>query len=315
MAIFASGVIAASIGFAQQSDAPRPVASIDSTNLPVQKIGLEDLLGITVYDSPELTHTYRVLSDGRIRMPMLKTTIPVEGLYPADVETLIAEELKREQLLVDPFVTVNVIEYHSRPISVSGAVKTPVIFQAVGTVHLLDAITKAGGLETTAGGEIIVTRPNGSDESAQSIQRIPVRPLFSGADQSLNMKLIGGEEIRVPSAATIIVTGNVKTPGIYPVQDTGTSSVLIAVAQAQGWGTYIPPKAYIYRNDPQGQRHEIEIDLKAIRDRKSPDVVLQAKDVLYLPENRTAKNVDTAIQAVTGMSTTAAAAFIYTRKQ
>jgi len=84
------------------------------------------------------------------------------------------------------------------------------------------------------------------------------------------------------------------------------------VAQAQGWGLYIPTKAYIYRYDEQGQRHEIEVPLKAIRDRKKPDVVLQAKDVLYLPENRTAKNVDLAIQAMTGLSSAAGAAIIYT---
>jgi polysaccharide biosynthesis/export protein len=314
--IVAFGMIAAAVGLAQNDAVPRPAPSIDGANLPVQKIGIEDLLGVTVYDAPELTHTYRVLSDGHIRLPMLKTTIAAEGLYPADVETLIAEELKREELLVDPFVSVTVVEYHSRPISLTGAVKSPVIFQAIGSVHLLDAIAKAGGLDSGvggAGGEIIITRPNGNDADAQSIRRIPIRALLSGADPSLNIKLTGGEEIRVPPAATIIITGNVKTPGIYPVQESGTSTLLIAVAQAQGWGQYIPSKAYIYRHDPQGQRHEIEIDLKAVRDRKSPDVVLQAKDILYLPENRKAKNVDTAIQAMTGLGTTATAALIYTK--
>jgi antibiotic biosynthesis monooxygenase (ABM) superfamily enzyme len=34
------------------------------------------------------------------------------------------------------------VEYRSRPISVSGAVKNPVTFQATGTVTLLDAIHK-----------------------------------------------------------------------------------------------------------------------------------------------------------------------------
>jgi hypothetical protein len=57
--IFTIGIIAASAGFAQ-GDAPRPVVSIDGTNLPVQRIGKEDLLSVTVYDSPELTHTYRL---------------------------------------------------------------------------------------------------------------------------------------------------------------------------------------------------------------------------------------------------------------
>jgi protein involved in polysaccharide export with SLBB domain len=111
---------------------------------------------------------------------------------------------------------------------------------------------------------------------------------------TLNCRLIPA------GAAAVVVTGNVKTPGIYPVQASGTSTVLTAIAQAQGWGPYISPKAWIYRNDEQGQRHEIEIDLQAIRKRGNPDVILQAKDILYLPENSTAKNVDTAIQAMTG---------------
>jgi len=312
--ILTLGLFAASAGWAQ--DAPRQLTVIDPTNLPAQKIGKEDLLGVTVYDSPELTHTYRVMADGHIRLPMLKNTILVEGLLPDDVSILIADELKREQLLVDPFVTVTVAEYHSRPISVTGAVRAPVIFQAIGTVHLLDAIAKAGGPDPIAGpgGEIIVTRPNG-DGGAQSIQRIPLRALYNGADESLNIKLTGGEEIRIPPADTIVVTGNVKTPGVYPVRESGTSTVLTAIGQAQGWGMYIPTRAYIYRYDQQGQRHEIEVPLKAIRKRKQPDVVLQAKDILYLPENPTAKNVDTAISAMTGLSVTAAAALIYTRKQ
>jgi polysaccharide export outer membrane protein len=35
-------------------------------------------------------------------------------------------------VLVDPIVTVSVVEYRSRPITVTGAVKTPLTFQATG---------------------------------------------------------------------------------------------------------------------------------------------------------------------------------------
>jgi len=65
-----------------------------------------------------------------IRLPMLKRLIKAEGLFPADLETAIAQALRDEQILVDPFVTVTIAEYHSRPISVSGAVKMPLVFQA-----------------------------------------------------------------------------------------------------------------------------------------------------------------------------------------
>ena len=130
-------------------------------NLPIQKLGPQDLLSIRVYDSPEFSLQLRVLDSGDIHLPMMKQNIHVAGVFPADVETLIADALKREHLLIDPFVTVTVSDYHSRPISVTGAVKNPTIFQAIGAVSLLDALAKvSGGPTDNAGGEIIVTRPD-----------------------------------------------------------------------------------------------------------------------------------------------------------
>ena len=73
-----------------------------------------------VYDSPELTRTVRVGADGYIRLPMLQQRIKVEGLMPNELEAAIAKALQEEGLLVDPFVTITVAEYDSRPISVAG---------------------------------------------------------------------------------------------------------------------------------------------------------------------------------------------------
>jgi len=46
------------------------------------------------------------------------------------------------------------VEYRSRPISVSGTVKKPITFQAIGTVTLLDTIAEAEGLADNAGAEL-----------------------------------------------------------------------------------------------------------------------------------------------------------------
>ena len=48
---------------------------------------------------------------------------------------------------MDPLVKVTVVEYHSRPIAVMGAVHKPVTFQSVGMVTLLDALARAEGLD------------------------------------------------------------------------------------------------------------------------------------------------------------------------
>lgn len=49
---------------------------------------------------------------------------------PAELETALADALKADEILVDPVVTVTILEYDSRPISVMGAVGKPVTFQA-----------------------------------------------------------------------------------------------------------------------------------------------------------------------------------------
>ena len=51
------------------------------SDLPLEKIGNDDLVGITVYDATELTRAVRVGSDGDIRLPMLREHIKASGLY------------------------------------------------------------------------------------------------------------------------------------------------------------------------------------------------------------------------------------------
>jgi polysaccharide export outer membrane protein len=255
------------------------------TNLPAQRIGPDDLIGLSVYDSPEFTRTIRVGPDGNIRLPMLKQRVKADGLMPSELERTIADALTGENLLVDPFVTVTVVEYHSRPISVVGAVKKPITFQAIGTVTLIDALTRAEGLSDDAAGEILVSQ-RAKDGTRGISRRIPYRQLVDAADPSLNCRLTGGEEIRVPMVDKIFVIGNVKKPGAFPITDNGAMTVLKAVALSEGLTQYSNKVAYIQRaDDKSGAKAEIEVELKKIMDRKAPDVELRPKDILYIPDN------------------------------
>ena len=300
---------------AQLQTVPAPLADLNpSSNLPQQKVGPEDLLGLQVYDAPEFTRTVRVSADGTIRLPMLSAPIRVQGLMPDDINVLVKEALERDQLFVDPFVTTNIVEYHSRPVSVTGAVRTPTIFQAIGSVSLLDALARAGGLlPDQAGAEIIVTRPNG-DTNTQSIQRIPIKALMSGDQPELNLKLVGGEEIRVPDVGKVMVSGSVAHPGPYSVLDTGANTVMTAIAQAQGTIQYYSHTVYIFRPDANGVMHEIPVDLGKILKRKAPDVTLQARDILYVPDSPSRRITQTTINSITGLSSSATSALIYTTR-
>ncbi len=258
-----------------------------SGDLPIERIGNDDLLGITVYDAPEQTRTVRVDSNGEIRLPMLQKPIKAAGLYPGELETAITAALIEEHVLVDPVVTVTIAEFRSRPISVVGAVRNPVTFQASGSVTLLDAISQAGGLTDNAGPEILVSRKPAAGESNQTelVRRIAVRGLIDAVDPSLNLALQGGEEVRVPEAGKFYVLGNVHRPGAFTMTDGSQSTVLKALAMAEGLDHFSGNTAYIYRSDSsKGGKQEIPIELKKIMDRKSPDVDLLPNDLFYVPE-------------------------------
>jgi len=279
-------------------------------NLPAQPIGATDLLAVSVYGAPELTRTVRVSDEGLIRLPMLRQKIDVRGRMPAQVETLIAAALTEEEILVDPAVTVTIAEYHSRPISVAGAVKAPLTFQALGRTTLLEALTRAQGLSEDAGPEILLTRP-AERGATPLVERIPVKKLIDAADPAWNPTLAGGEEVRVPQAGRVVVAGNVKHPGAFRVDSGGETTVLKAVALAEGLAPFATKTAYIFRPGADGGHREIPVELSKIMDRKAPDVELAANDILYIPDNRTRRTTMNAIEKAIGFATgTASGALI-----
>jgi polysaccharide export outer membrane protein len=294
---------------------PTPDATV--ANLPAQRIGANDLIAVSVYDAPELTRTVRVGADGLIRLPMLRRRIQAQGLLPGDLEVAIAEALQAEQLIVEPVVTVTVVEYHSRPISVAGAGKNPVTFQAVGPVTLLDAVTRAGGLSQEAGPEILVSRAQPGEGGTPTflIQRIPIKGLIDQADPALNLRLTGGEEIRVPEAGKVFVVGNVKRPGAYPIREGAETSVLRVLAVAEGLTSYSAKQAFIYRREEGSTvRHEITIEIKKIMQRQAPDVPLQPNDIFYIPDNSGRRAGLTALERIAGFgAATTSGILIYRR--
>jgi polysaccharide export outer membrane protein len=304
--------LSAFLSVAAAQTRPPALPETPGANLPAQPIGANDLVAVSVYDAPELTRTVRVSTDGFIRLPMLKQRVKTQGLMPSDLELAIAKALQDEQIIVDPFVTVNVAEYNSHPISVAGAVKLPLTFQATGPVTLLEAITRAGGLAPEAGPEILVTRtqPGLDGTSSALVQRILVKGLINAADPALNIVLNGGEEIRVPESGKVYVIGNVKMPGAYPVGDGTESTVLQMLALSQGLMPYAAKEAYIYRREGNGSKNEIPIPLTKIMERKAADTPLLANDILYVPDNKGRRMTLGALEKMFILGTAATAAAI-----
>jgi polysaccharide biosynthesis/export protein len=285
---------------------PATPVALGGANLPFQPIGASDLVHLIVYDSPELTQSFRVDKQGNLNLPLLREPLPAAGLLPDALRDEIAAVLRAQHLLVHPVVDVSVIEYRSRDVTIAGAVKTPTTIQEFGNLRLLGALSQAGGLLPEAGPEIIVEQANGA------LQRLSVRELFDGLHPQLNIPILAGAQIRVPQCERVFVVGNVKRPGAFPFQNLEDTTVLQLLALSGGLDSFSRNKAYIYR-EQQGsaQKTEIEIPLRRILDRKAQDVKLAANDILYIPTNGKLKNGATVVNHVTGIGNTAVSAAIW----
>lgn len=297
--------LAAITAFAQTR--PAVMEDVGKSNLPAQKLGVDDLVAVSVYDAPELTRTVRIEPDGTVHLPLLDAGIPALGLMPRQLESAIAAALKTGEIMVNPIVKVTVVEYHSRPIAVMGAVRKPLTFQAEGAVTLLDALARAEGFSQDSGTEVLVTRGG-------EIFRIPLKALLKDAEPSANLLLTGGEEIRVPEAGKITVVGNVNRPGAFAVREAGDHSVLKLIALSEGLMPYAEKVAFIIRRDVSGTDQELPVELDKIMKRESPDVTLTAGDILYIPDNKKRRTTMGIVDRITSFGSNTASGVLVWRR-
>lgn len=116
-----------------------------------------DVLRIDVFGEPQLSfEELPVGVDGTIDMPLVGT-VNAEGLTPAQLSSSLSSALNR--YLRDPKVAVNVATFNSQKVTVTGAVKTPGVYQAVRGMGLLDAVALGEGVSDVAKlDEVIVFR-------------------------------------------------------------------------------------------------------------------------------------------------------------
>src|SRR5262245_38997340 len=187
-------------------------------NGEVYVIGPQDSLSIIVTDEVDLTNKYRVDSDGTITMPYLNR-VPVAGLTLAEAQIKIAQMLQAGYLR-NPQVRIEVDQFKSRRVFVSGEVRTPgYVTMAGATMTLLEALALAGSPTQNASNEIKVVHPSRSGEIPNEPITVNRKELELGR---ADITLQDGDIINVPIAQRFFISGFVKNTGYY-VLDSGTT--------------------------------------------------------------------------------------------
>ena len=123
-------------------------------------VGAEDVLDVEVFDTPELSSpTARVTEAGDVNLPVLGA-IAVSGLSPGEAARKIESELKSRGIMLQPHVTVSIVESAPRGATLLGEVKSPGVYSVMGRRRLLDLIAMAGGLGPNAGKLVSIAHRN-----------------------------------------------------------------------------------------------------------------------------------------------------------
>jgi polysaccharide export outer membrane protein len=229
-------------------------------------------------------------------LPFLETPISAKCRTDKQIQKDIAAAYAK--FINNPQVSVRIAERNSRqPATVFGAVRQSARVEMKRKVRLNELIAVSGGFTERASGtiQILHTEPlmcpePGEEEEAKPIdgtkiplQIVKISELRSGKVEA-NPVIRPGDYVLVTEAEPVYITGAVAAPnGVY-LRD----QLTLTRALAMVGGTRKEAKlneVLVYRQTPGSTKQEIiKVDVAAIRKNQKPDFLLQAYDVIDVPE-------------------------------
>ena len=196
----------------------------------VYKVGVGDVLNITVWDHPELTipagqfrsagETGNVVHpDGYIFYPYVGK-IKVNGKAVTEIRTLITNRLK--DYIENPQIDVSVASFRSQRVFVSGAVANPATVPITNLpLTLLDAINQCGGLSPDADlTSVVITRQVSKKITYETVN---ILELYQNGDVTQNRLLKANDVIHVPrnDGLKVFVMGDVVKASTHRIDRSG----------------------------------------------------------------------------------------------
>lgn len=155
------------------------------------KIGLGDVLHISVWQEPQLTETAVVRPDGKISMPLVYE-FEVAGMTPEEAQQGLTERLNR--LVHKPRVTVTVQEIHSRTVFITGEVQRPGAYPLVDAMNVVQLVARSGGLTDFAKQKkMYILRGANSARVNVNYEKV-----LKGLAPDQNVELVPGDTVVVP---------------------------------------------------------------------------------------------------------------------
>ncbi len=235
-------------------------------------IGVGDRVHISVFDTPEFSQDARVDPAGTIEVAGVGT-VPATNRRPKDVAEDIRKGLKDGGIMLNPEVTVEITDYISHGVSIEGEVRMPGIYPIMGQRRLSDLLTAGGGPTELSDGTAEIRHGDGGEAVHILLNK-----------DAKNTTIVPGDAIMLSRAPLVYILGNVRRAGGFPLARRTTLAQGLALAQGFT-ASAKDKKAFLFREQSDGQRVVVEINLHEILRGKRPDMDMRPNDVLFVPNS------------------------------
>jgi polysaccharide biosynthesis/export protein len=259
------------------------VSAQDLPELTIETpVGPRDVLKVSVLEDPTMAGDYTVTEDGQVVLNMVGK-VSVGGRTTGEIESLL-KTLLESNFVRKATVSVQIVQFGSKPISVVGAVQRPGPIGGGSNMTLIQAITQAGGLSSGYGKELYILRTGRNGLTEQLA--IDIEELMVKGNPDVNVPLAPADLINVPTdtPVAIYVLGEVMKPGKVEFRRSENPTLLQAVAAAGG-NTDRAGRGALIKRIVNGKETAIEVNFRAILKGREQDVPLQDNDTVVLPES------------------------------
>jgi polysaccharide export outer membrane protein len=251
-------------------------------------LNAEDAIRIQVWNRPDLGGDVVVDGSGAVTLPLIGR-VPCQGKTPSEL----AADLRSRYAIFDPMVTevsVSVVQYTSRHITVVGEVRSPGRFVFREIPDLWQVLLQAGGPTPTADmSQVQIVRKNPEPGEERTL-RVDLSRGIGNIDVATLPALRPRDTVMVPSLAQaapagtrVYVLGAVKNPGMFPLS--GAESVIEAIA-ASGGALSNADLSHIKLNRPGDEGtvvYELDLDRYLADGSPTSNFPLKAGDTILVP--------------------------------
>lgn len=190
----------AAVGEETLSPEPVPAPSAAFALVSEYRIGVDDLVMVSVWGNDNLSITVPVRPDGRISIPLIGDVL-AGGRTPSEVAAMVESGLR--DYVRDPKVSIILLELRSHEfisrVRITGAVRAPQSVPYRQGMTVLDLVLLAGGPnEFAAPARTRLYRKSGSDESDSLSMTVKLDDILNQGKMATNYALLPGDVITVP---------------------------------------------------------------------------------------------------------------------